>query len=365
MKLSRLANLEVKKLEEEREKLLGEAARIHKILENEDLFNQELINGWREVARKFGDARRTQILDLATNDEETVEVKQLSLSFTNKGAIFVVETSTLYAQKRNGVGSKFKMEKGEYIVDNLVGNNTDTIVFFTSHGNFYHTSLSDFSINTKLYLSNMITLLPYEHIVSASLFNCQKKYVVFLTKNGIIKKSDISEYNLKRNTGAKAINLDDGDEIVTAYPINDENIGILTHDGNFVMISTKDIRSIGRVARGVAGVKLNEGDYVVSSHIIPDNTKQIFSIATNGLCKRTDLNEFRITNRGTKGVKIQKGTEMSDFLPITDINADILVTSTAAQLRLAVRDVSELGRDAQGVRAIKLTDNRVIGISLL
>ena len=110
MKLSRLANLEVKKLEDEREKLKKEADNIHAILENEDLFNNELIRGWREVAQRFGDARRTRILNVEKDEDEVVEKTQLSLSFTNKGAVFVTETSSLYSQRRNGVSTKFKLE---------------------------------------------------------------------------------------------------------------------------------------------------------------------------------------------------------------------------------------------------------------
>ena len=142
MKLSRLANLEVKKLEDEKEKLINEADRLHAILTNEDLFNQELIKGWRETAEKFGDARRTQILNIENESDEPTEKKQLSLSFTNKGAVFVTETSTLYSQRRNGVGTKFKLEKDEFVVDNIVGENTETILFFTKTLHFNLTLVS-------------------------------------------------------------------------------------------------------------------------------------------------------------------------------------------------------------------------------
>lgn len=359
MKLSRLAHLEVKKLEDEREELKTEAARIHSILENEELFNNELKNGWREVASKFGDARRTRIVNMSVEGDEPIEEKQLSLAFTNQGAVYVSEVSSLYTQKRNGVGSKFKLSNGEYIVDNICGKNTDTILFFTSHGNFYHTKLGDFTIGEKQYLSNFVNLLPYEHIVSAAVTSKdQKQYILFITRNGIIKKSELSEYNLKRNVGATAINLDKGDEIISVLFVNNEKIGIASESGNFIMIKTDDIRSIGRVARGVCGMKL-DNDYVVNAKIIPDGASEIVSVSEDGYIKRSPISEFRLTGRATKGVKIQKVEKLGDFLPINSQD-DILIVSSLAQLRLKLTDIPLLGRGAQGVKSIKLSENSKI-----
>ena len=125
--------LEVKKLEDERTDLLKEAEHIHTILNNEQLFNQELKNGWTEVAKIFGDSRRTKVVTLANGDtDEPIEQKQISITIYNTSAIFGQESSTLYSQKRNGVGTKFKLDKGEYAVDTLIGQNTDTILFFSS-----------------------------------------------------------------------------------------------------------------------------------------------------------------------------------------------------------------------------------------
>src|SRR5574344_494323 len=190
MKLSKLAHLEVQKLEEERDDLTKRAEEIRNILNDETLLKKEIEKGLQEVAKKFGDARRTKILNLV-GEEDIVEKKQLSLSFTNKGAVFVTETSTLYAQKRNGVGAKFKLAKDEFIVDNLIGENTDKILFFTSHGNYYHMKMDDFVVGEKQYLNNLVTLLPYETIKNATVVSktCPKKYIIFVTKNGIIKKS--------------------------------------------------------------------------------------------------------------------------------------------------------------------------------
>lgn len=359
MKLSRLAHLEVKKLEDEREKLLIEANRLNEILNNEELFNQELKNGWAEVAKKFGDDRRTKIITLAEgNDSEPIEKKQLSIAFTNNGAIFTSETSTLYSQKRNGAGSKFKLEDGEYVVDNLVGENTDTILFFTSHGNFYHSTMGEFIINEKQYLSNFINMQPFEKIVAAAVTSKKnaKRYIIFMTKNGILKKSELSEYNLKRKGGATALKLDANDKIVSVLFVNEEKIGITSRAGQFIMITTSDIRAIGRTARGVAGIKLNDGDEVAEAIIITPDTKELVTVAEDGYIKRSPISEFRLTGRATKGVRIQNTDCLCSILPLSK-DQDVLVNSSKAQIRIKLSDIPLLSRGTQGVKSIKLSEN--------
>ena len=353
MRLSRLAHLEVQKLEDEKNSLEKESARIHQILEDEDLFNQQLINGWEEVSRKFGDARRTKIIQLNEEGAEPIEQKQLSLTFTDHGAVYVTETSTLYTQKRNGVGAKFKLEYEENIIDNIVGKNTDTILFFTSHGNFYHMKMGDFQIGEKQYLSNFVSIFPYERIVAASLIR-PKDYIIFVTKKGIIKKSDFSEYNLKRNSGATAIKLDEGDRIISVTFHQNEKIGIMSRKGNFILIQTDDIRSIGRVARGVIGMKLDEGDEVISAYPLKDSATQIVSVSTDGYIKRSPLSDIKLTGRATKGKRIQKSDTMSDFLFVKG-SEDILIISTSSQIRLNLEDIPKLSLGAQGVKSMKLS----------
>ena len=364
MKLARLANLEVKKLREEYDNLLKEVDRINEILNSESLLNEQLIKGWKEVAKKFGDERRTKIIHLSLDGDEPIEQKQISLTFTNNGAIFVEETSTLYAQRRNGVGNKFKLEKGEYIVDNFVGNNTDTILFFTSHGNFYHKKLGEFTIGEKQYLSNYISILPFETIKNATIIDKNlNKSIIFLTKKGIIKKSSLAEYSLKRNTGATAIALDAGDEIVSVSIGDSEKFGIMTREGNFIIISLGEIRSIGRTARGVIGIKLNESDYVVSGRIVPDSTTEIMSITSDAFAKRSPFSEFHVTGRGTKGIKIQKADNLCDFMPING-SEDLLITSSSAQIRLKYDEIPLLSRGALGNKVIKLGEtSEIIKIS--
>lgn len=366
MKLSRLANLEVKKLEDERTKLIAEAEHLRAILNTEELFNQELINGWRDISKRFGDARRTQIRNIEADSDEPTEKKQLSLSFTNKGAVFVTETSALYSQRRNGIGTKFKLEKDEILVDNIVGENTETILFFTNKGNYYHLKMGEFTIGEKQYLSNYFSIKDYEIFSAAVTLNPKNaaKFIVFVTKNGLIKKSKLSEYNMKRNVGAQAIKLDPNDEIVSILIMEDERLGIMSKDGQFIMVSTAAIKPIGRVTRGIIGIKLSAGDYVVSARAIPKVTTHIFSISTDGYGKSTSISEFSITGTNTKGVKIQKSDSMCDFLPMT-MQSDVLINSNTTQIRIKSTEIPILSRGTQGTKLIKLTNNYVIGISTL
>lgn len=366
LKLSRLSKLDINKLKDEKSGLEKEKTRIEAILNDEVLLKKEIEKGLREVAAKFGDARRTKIMNISNddNDEEDVEEKQLSLSLTNEGAVFTTETSTLYSQRRNGTGSKFKLDKGEYVVDTVIGSSKDEILFFTSTGKFYHTKTSDFVVGEKQYLNNLISLEVDEKIMASTLLTkeSQKDNIIFITKKGLLKKSSLSEYNLKRGNGAQAIKLDDDDIIRSVLILKDENIGILSKAGYFIMISTSDIRPIGRIARGVIGMKLSPKDEVISAHVILNDTKEIASISEDGYTKRTDIGEFKVTGRATKGAKIQSSENMIDFLTFNE-NSDILIVSNKAQIKIKKDDIPLLGRGAVGVKSIKLGSGKVVCFS--
>ncbi len=162
MKLSRLAHLEVKKLEDERTDLIKEADRITTILNDTELFNKELKNGWSEVAKIFGDARRTKIIQLAEEGSEPIEQKQITVTISNHAAVYGQESSTMYTQRRNGVGAKLKLDNGEFIIGTLVGSNIDTMLYFTKRGDFFHKKLSELNLGEKAYL------LTYQQVCSAA-----------------------------------------------------------------------------------------------------------------------------------------------------------------------------------------------------
>ena len=357
LKLSRLTHLDITKLETEKSNLETEKERIEAILGDEILLKKEIEKGLREVAEKFGDARRTKILNIS-NEDETIEKKQLSLSFTNEGAVFVSETSTLYSQRRNGVASKFKLDKGEFVVDTLIGNNTDEILFFTKKGLFYHLKMGGFNIGEKQYLNSFISTNFDDEIKEAAILSrdTESSNIIFLTKKGIFKNSSLSEYNLKINSCVQALYFYDVYSFASILITKDEKIGILTKEGNFIIIETKDIRPIGRISKGVVGIKLSESDEVVSARIIEDGVKEILSIGEDGYAKRSSINEFKITGRATKGVKIQRASKLCDFLPIQN-EKDILIVSSTTQIRVNLDEIPLLGRGAMGVKTLKLGEN--------
>lgn len=364
IKLARLAHLEISKLEKEKNDLEQEKERIEAILQDENLLKKEIEIGLRNVANKFGDERRTKILNISNENEEPTEIRQLILNFTNIGNIFISESSTLYTQKKGGVGTKFKLEKGEYVVSNRVGDNTDTVLFFSNRGNFYHLKMSELPVGEKIHTSGLISIHSYEEIRAATILSkkSEKKYIIFITKKGIMKKSLISEYNIKRSGGARAIELGENDEIVSILFTNEEPCGILTAEGNLLLTQTKDVRAIGRIAKGIRGIKLNDNDYVVSARPIPNSTKKIMSISGLGLSKKTDITEFTYTGKNTKGKKIQKiinSDFMVDFIPITT-EKEILVVSSGAQLKVSLDEITNLSRDAQGSKTIKLKNNEKV-----
>ena len=367
MKLSRLAHLEVEKLKSEKTKLEKERDFIYNIINNESEFNAQLIKGWREVADKFGDARRTQILNISKEDEEPTETHGLLINLSNQNNIYVSTVSTLYTQRRGGVGNKFKMSKGEYVISTATGTNLDTVLLFSNQGNCYHINPSELHFETVIPIESLVDLNPKEQIKNLVFLtkNRQKNYIIFLTKNGILKKSELSEYNIKRKGGVKALNLDANDEIVSVLFLNNERIGMLTARGQFVKCETKDIRAIGRVARGVKGIGLNEDDYLVSAQVIPADTKEILTISEKGYIKRTSAKEITITGRGTKGTRIHKLNDADDRLVCWAAlvnETETLIVSSNAQIKINLNEVNLLSKGAQGTKSIKLSNSKVIGL---
>lgn len=369
MKLSRLAHLEVKKLENERTELMNKAEAIEKILNNEELFKEEIKKGWREVADKFGDARRTKIINIAKEDEEPTEIRSLQISMTNRNNLYLSEVSTLYKQKRGGVGSKAKLEAGEYVIHSEQIESNEEIAFFTHNGDFYHYPAVALPVGERIAIESLFGLSGGERIVAISSFNKRKaeKNIIFFTKNGFVKKSELSKYNLKRSGSLKAINLDSNDEIASILFIDNEDVGIMTEFGNFIRITTKDIRPIGRVAKGIHGIKLNDGDAVCCAYPIDSDAQYIISVTSSGLFKKTPISEFTVQGKNTKGAKIHKLTgkdHMADFVSL-GAETEILVASSKSCIKLSINDVPTLSRVTQGAKAIKISEtDKIIGISL-
>ena len=367
MKLSRLAHLEVEKLKSEKTKLEKEREFIYNIINNENEFNAQLIKGWREVADKFGDARRTQILNISKDDEEPTETQELLINLSNQNNIYVTTTSTLYTQRRGGVGNKFKMSKGEYVIATASGTNLDTVLLFSNLGNCYHITPSELPFEQVIPIESIVEIGAHEKIEELVFLNKknQKEHIIFFTRKGILKKSKLSEYNIKRKGGVKALNLDTNDEIVSILFVNDERVGMMTARGQFVVCETKDVRPIGRAARGVKGITLNDGDELVSARAVSADTKEFLTISEKGYIKRTTAKDISVTGRATKGSKIHSLKDADDklisFTPITNEQETIVVSSNA-QIKINLNEINLLSKGAQGTKSMKLSNAKVIGL---
>ena len=364
LKLSRLSKLDINKLKEEADKLQSEREKIETILSDEYLLKKEVEKGLVEVAEKFGDARRTQVLNLSSNDnDEIIEEKKYIIQLSNFNNFYIMETSTLMMTRRNTVGSKIKLASGEYIIKSIAETNLGHIMLFSNKGKFFDIGLQDITNQSMISAYDFLKLSPDEKITEIISYRdtSSYKYIIFITKQGIIKKSLLSEYEVKRSTGAQGIKLKDNDEIVSTLFTNNEKIGIVTKNGQFTIFGHEEIRAIGKVAAGVKGIELREGDEVVSARLISNNVQEIISITKNGVANRVPIDEFNISQRGGKGVKIQKLEEdnVCSFIPVIN-EKEVSIASKTSLVKIPVNSIPKTARGSKGVKTIKLTDTNEV-----
>lgn len=363
MKLSRLAHLEVEKYQKEKQQLETEKKRIETILNDDFLFKKEIEKGFKEVANKYGDARRTKLLDLNNNsDDEIIEQKDFIIQLTNYGNLYISENSTLMVQKRNRRGEKININPNDYICDAISGTSSDILTVFSNKGKYYNIPLKEVTEGTNI--GSYINLSNEEKINKIVIFNKNNtyKYIIFVTKNGIIKKSLIEEYKSNRRGGSTAIKLKDGDSICSIIFCNDELIGVTTNDGYFTLFSSTEINPVGKLSIGVKGPKLNDNSYITSAKLIPKNTKEIVSISENGKISRTSFKEFNITSRTAKGTKIQKILEddiLCSFVPVLN-NNDLIISSNFMISKLSLESIPLTQKGSAGVKSIKLKNSEKI-----
>lgn len=372
MTLSRLINLEVQLYVDEREKLFAEQISIQSILDNKELLFKEIEDGFRAVEKKFGDKRRTRLMNLDyKNDEadaEPIEKKELLIHFTNLGNIYTQESTTLMTTRRGGKGTKIKLANNEIIVQTINDNNFSSLLVFSNKGKMYTLNIDDLPVNAKVSAAQYFDFETNEHITTATSLARKNeiKYFTFITKNGMIKKTKASEYEHKRGKSLKAINLKDDDEVVNVHFINNEKIGILTYSGNFVIINTEEINAIGRATAGVRAIKLNKNDYVISSKSISERDRFMVTISKQGLIKKSSIDDFPICSRSIKGKKIsgiREEDRIVDFLTISE-DYDIIIISKDKIIKFNTSELRVLSRDATGVKAINL-DNKNYVVSII
>lgn len=365
--LAKLSHLEIDSYRQEKEKLIKERSLYELYLSDKDELYKQIEKRMREVANKFGSSRKTKCINLdykgEEEDAEPIEKKELLIYYTNLGNIYTQESTTLVKTRRGGKGSQIKLKPNEAIVQTINDDNFSSLLVFSNKGKMYNLSIDDLPINAKININQIFEFENGEKptAITSISRNQNIDYFVFVTKNGMIKKTKAEEYNKRHsNKPLKAINLKDDDEVISVHFIKDEPIGILTAMGNFVMLDTVSISPIGRASMGIKAIKLSEEDSVISSHIV--DGKFLITISSAGLIKKADIADFPICNRGIKGRRIsgtRPNDEIVEFLTISE-DCDIIIVSDKGVIKLNSTELRILSRDATGVKAMNLPDNTKI-----
>ena len=375
MKLRRLTGLERNKIENELAELLKEIDRLRLILSSDAnilaVIKEELL----EIKGKYGDERRTSIDMTAIDyieDESLIPVEDIIITLTNKGYIKRVQKDTFKVQNRGGVGIKGMGTNEEDFPEKLISMKThDYVLMFSNFGKVYRMKgyeVPEFSRQSKgLPIVNLIPIEKDEKVTSMVMVRAEdeeNKYLVFVTKKGIIKRTALEEFESIRNNGKKAIVLREDDELISVKKSDGTmEIAVGADNGRMVRFDESEVRIMGRSSTGVKAIEFEETDNVVGAEVItPD--KQILVVTENGYGKKTSVEEYRKTHRGSKGVKALNTTEKTGkmvSLRSVEGNEDlIIITDAGIIVRLTLEQVSSLGRNTQGVRLIKLKDEQKV-----
>ena len=366
IKLSRLAHLETEKFLREKNELLVTINRIEAILNNEELLNEEIIKKWQFVSDKFGDERRTKIMDLDfESEDEPIEKKQLVIHLTNKNSIYAYEDTTLIAS-RKGKGSKIKLGQDELIIQTIKGSNSNNLLLFSSIGKVYTIKMDNLPLSCRTPIESILDLSKGEIITTivSDADKTQGNMILFVTSKGVVKKTDISEYRTNRSKGIIAINLSDGDSIKKVMVVNDNNDLMISSDCGFGLIfSVKDIPTTSRNTKGVKGISLRENDKVSDAIILKTSCTQIISVTKNGMIKKSERDLFARGSRANKGNiihKIQDGDLLVSIGAIYPENKNVSISSTSAILKFSLNEVRLSDRSTIGTKAINLKDNQYV-----
>ena len=380
LKLRRLTGLERSKIEEELNDLLKLIDELKGILASDakiyDIIKQELL----EIKAKYADERRTEIDMTAIDyidDEALIPEENIVVALTNKGYIKITTSDTFKSQNRGGVGVKGMTTNEEDFVEHLVDLSThDYLLFFTNKGKVYRLKgyeIPQFGRQSKgLPIINLLQIDKDERISSMIKIsaNDDKKYLLFVTKCGIIKKTGLTQFESIRQNGKIAITLKENDELIAVKKTGGEDMVLIgSSEGRMVKFTEDEIRDMGRTASGVKGIDLENDAIVVGAEVV-NNDDNILLVTENGYGKQTKVADFRQTRRGSKGVKAlnitDKNGKIADFKVIGDANDVIIVTDSGMIMRMPISQISVLGRITQGVRLINLKDaQKVSTITLI
>jgi DNA gyrase subunit A len=384
MRLQRLTGLERDKIIQEYKEVLELIAKLKEILGSEKLVNEIIISELNEIKDRYGDARRTEFSgeDAADiDDEDLIADEPMLVSITHTGFIKRISPDVYRSQRRGGKGVKGMQTSDEDFVEQLLKTSTKSyLLCFTDKGRLHWLKVYKIPEGSRTAkgkaIVNLINLANDEKIkaiLPVREFR-DDQYVIMVTKNGIIKKTNLGEFSNVRNTAIIAMTFDEGDELAAAKLSNGKHhIFICTKEGMSIRFEESEVRAMGRSARGVKAIELEKGDNVVGVEVLdPIETKgvTILTVTENGYGKRTEPQEYRIQSRGGKGVITLKATPKTGFIMGTKAvmdNDDLMLISDKGQiLRIKVNEIRETGRVAQGVKLINLNENeKVVGLALL
>ncbi|MDD7102830.1 MAG: DNA gyrase subunit A, partial [Candidatus Faecenecus gallistercoris] len=374
LKLRRLTGLEREKIEAELAELEQLIQELESILASEEKVKEILKQEMAEIRDKYNDERRT-VIDMTAidyiEDESLIPVEKSIITLTNNGYIKRMPVDTYRSQNRGGVGIKGMSTNENDFVSQLVSVSThDSVLFFTNRGKVYRMKgyeVPAFSRQSKgLPIINLLPLEKEESVNSIIALNDETEdsdYLTFITKEGLVKRTNVLEFKKIRNSGKLAIILHDADELVAVRKTKGNNeIVIGASNGRMVRFNENEVRSMGRGTSGVKGIDL-DGAYVVGAEIIHDNA-EILIVTEKGYGKRTNIDEYRLTHRGSKGVKALNVTEKNGaMIALKTVSGDedlIIITDSGVLMRMSLEQVSTLKRATQGVRLINLKDNQKV-----
>lgn len=375
LQLRRLSALERQKILDEYEAIIKHIAELENILANEPVLRQVIIDELEDVKKTFGDARRTEIVDadVELSIEDLIKDEDVAITVTKAGYIKRTPVATYSRQGRGGKGRLGATAKNDDFVEHLFVASTHAyLMIFTDDGQVYKIKVHEIpeaapAARGKAVV-NLVQISGERKLVAVMPVRDfgEEVYLTMVTKNGVIKKSALADFQNIRSNGINAINIDEGDELLDVIRTDGkQQIFVATHDGMAVRFNETDVRPMGRAARGVRGVNLRKGDFVVSvCAVSQEGNEKILSVSERGFGKQTQVNSYRLTKRGGIGVINMKTTEKTgkvvSAFPVDEDSEIMIITQQAKLIRLGVDKIRETGRSAQGVTLIKCGDDDLV-----
>ena len=371
MRLSSLAHMEKVELENEKKELVDKIADIEDIISNKTRQLSIIKDRLSAIVKKYGDARRTELthIELKPEEKEIAEVvpEDVVVVATTTGTIKKVPKASFKVQRRGGKGIK---AKGDPVLDIIKTNTVDTLMFFTDKGKMYRTIVDNVPTGTNAtkgtLISDIIKIADDEKVIAVTSLHrtSMPKYAIFITKNGLFKKTYLEEYmNTKRNAGIAAMTVREGDSVVDIIFMDEEDMVIITKDGMSIRFTTSDINSVGRIAQGVKAIKLNDGDEVIAALPVHKETDSVAVFSENGVGKKTSLKEYPVQGRGGKGTITYKPNASSGHLVSAKMISDednLLIIGNYSSICISAKEIPEIGKT--GVGNILLKNNRITSV---